>query len=230
MYLVGSIHWALQQRLLTGALFFASKSSHVHHSKLIDASESLHHLTTLYIVLMYIQMVMRIFFIHCTQFIATSHDLTPNGGVVWEIPLASGKSRWVKYYTPASGWARRPGVGNKGVRWNIIIWPTQDAHQFDDPTDLGGLRPIPNPSGKSRSESSNVEVDGTAGELQNITSKSVEPNLQVLMGFKGFICLIFQVVLYVFVHKKQSFKFSGFLADVKYCRSDTKVANLILRS
>ena len=63
MYLVGSIHWVLQQRLLTGALLFASKSSHVHHSKLIDASESLHHLTTFYIVLMYIHILMRILFI-----------------------------------------------------------------------------------------------------------------------------------------------------------------------
>ena len=38
------------------------------------------------------------------QIIATSHDLTPNGGLVREIhgnPLISGKSRLVKYYNLA---------------------------------------------------------------------------------------------------------------------------------
>ena len=36
-----------------------------------------------------------------TQIIATSHDLTPNGGLVREIPFISGKSRLVKYYNLA---------------------------------------------------------------------------------------------------------------------------------
>ena len=35
------------------------------------------------------------------QIIATSHDLTPNGGLVREIPLFQGNLGW----------------------WNIIIWP-----------------------------------------------------------------------------------------------------------
>ena len=36
------------------------------------------------------------------QIIATSHDLTPNGGLVREMgPLISGKSRFVKYYNLA---------------------------------------------------------------------------------------------------------------------------------
>ncbi len=35
------------------------------------------------------------------QIIATSHDLTPNGGLVREIPLFQGNPGW----------------------WNIIIWP-----------------------------------------------------------------------------------------------------------
>ena len=35
------------------------------------------------------------------QIIATSHDLTPNGGLVGEIPLFQGNLGW----------------------WNIIIWP-----------------------------------------------------------------------------------------------------------
>ena len=37
------------------------------------------------------------------QIIATSHDLTPNGGLVREIPLFQGNLSW----------------------WNIIIWPDQ---------------------------------------------------------------------------------------------------------
>ena len=37
------------------------------------------------------------------QIIATSHDLTPNGGLVREIPLFQGILGW----------------------WNIIIWPDQ---------------------------------------------------------------------------------------------------------
>ena len=35
------------------------------------------------------------------QIIATSHDLTPNGGLVKGNPLISGKSRLVKYYNLA---------------------------------------------------------------------------------------------------------------------------------
>ena len=37
------------------------------------------------------------------QIIATSHDLTPNGGLVREIPLFQGNLGW----------------------WNIIIWPDE---------------------------------------------------------------------------------------------------------
>ena len=36
--------------------------------------------------------------IYSGQIIATSHDLTPNGGLVREIPLFQGNSRLVKYY------------------------------------------------------------------------------------------------------------------------------------
>ena len=39
--------------------------------------------------------------IYSGQIIATSHDLTPNGGLVGEIPVISGKSRLVKYYNLA---------------------------------------------------------------------------------------------------------------------------------
>ena len=35
------------------------------------------------------------------QIIATSHDLTPNGGLVRELPLFQGNSRLVKYYNLA---------------------------------------------------------------------------------------------------------------------------------
>ena len=40
------------------------------------------------------------------QIIATSHDLTPNGGLVREIPLIQGKSGLVKYYNLASMFER----------------------------------------------------------------------------------------------------------------------------
>ena len=39
--------------------------------------------------------------INSSQIIATSHDLTPNDGLVREIPFISGKSRLVKYYNLA---------------------------------------------------------------------------------------------------------------------------------
>lgn len=64
--------------------------------------------------------------------------------------------------------------------WRKKVRDTQTQkfpHTPPPPTDLGGLRPIPNPSGKSKSESSNVEALERL-ELKNITSKSVEPNLQ----------------------------------------------------
>ena len=51
------------------------------------------------------------------QIIATSHDLTPNGGLVREIPLFQGNLGW----------------------WNIIIWPDQmhfQSEQFQSPAML----------------------------------------------------------------------------------------------
>ena len=47
------------------------------------------------------------------QIIATSHDLTPNGGLVREIPLFQGNPGW----------------------WNIIIWPdymNSDVHHLNE--------------------------------------------------------------------------------------------------
>ena len=42
-------------------------------------------------------------YVHSGQIIATSHDLTPNGGLVREMgPIISGKSRLVKYCNLAS--------------------------------------------------------------------------------------------------------------------------------
>ncbi len=49
-----------------------------------------------------------IWFIISGQIIATSHDLTPNGGLVREIPLFQGNLGW----------------------WNIIIWPDNMSWLF----------------------------------------------------------------------------------------------------
>lgn len=141
MYLVGSIHWVLQQRLLTGALLFASKSSHVHHSKLIDASESLHHPTTFYIVLMYIHILMRILFILYALYIFV-HNIHIYVYI---------------YYIILCLYIYIHKMHINLMTRILIVNPSPH---------LGGLRPIPNPSGKSKSESSNVEVDGTAGFLK----------------------------------------------------------------
>ncbi len=75
------------------------------------------------------------------QIIATSHDLTPNGGLVWFSkgnPLNSGKSRLVKYYNLArrkipiladssSNWLTNlPLI----TPWKIIGWNLKITHEF----------------------------------------------------------------------------------------------------
>ena len=61
------------------------------------------------------------------QIIATSHDLTPNGGLVREIPLISGKSRLVKYYNLA----RFPTFSNRSLAYDIsCAFQTSPHHRW----------------------------------------------------------------------------------------------------
>ncbi len=116
------------------------------------------------------------------QIIATSHDLTPNGGLVREIPLFQGNPGW----------------------WNIIIWP-DSLMAMKKP--FGGLAHVTRSiKGTCQNSSRNLRFGPFSDCWMLIVDKKLCDRLAVLekrwwrwVGVKlvGCIPLIFQFPIYL---------------------------------